>query len=561
MAGQPTLRWTALPLTLKFIFIAVPLTVAITVSTFTFFITSQAQDARAELAGRIAKLAEIEASTLSGPVWSFNQRQTELVINAAINDPDVKQIDVADDTGARIASVAIENAPEDSIVVSETIVHRPSSGAEARDVGTLTLTYSEARLRDAFRTNRRSAVLITAFLTCAVVISALLALHFTVRAPLQQFQQAIDSARRESRFVPVELVSHDEIGRVADTYNALQKKQSEDEAELRRIQGHLENLVDERTKELAGREQQLSETVKELRNRETELIAARDTAEESLTNLRRTRDRLKQSEKMASLGQLTAGIAHEIKNPLNFVNNFSSLSIEMLEELKEATDGAKDRLTPEEIDEVDELVETITSNLTKIGEHGKRADTIVRNMLLHSRSGPISAAKADLNAMLDEAINLSFHSSRAEFDGFNTDIEKTFDDTLNPVECFPQDLSRVFINVISNGMYASHQRNMKGSDVAFTPKIAAKTTDIGDQVEIMIEDNGAGIPQAELENIFTPFFTTKPAGEGTGLGLSISYDIVVSQHGGEIEAHSIEGEGTTFLIRVPKVLTYAGEKT
>jgi GAF domain-containing protein len=268
----------------------------------------------------------------------------------------------------------------------------------------------------------------------------------------------------------------------------------------------------------------------------------------SLDNLRRAQDRLVQSEKLASLGQLTAGIAHEIKNPLNFVNNFSALSRELLEEMRETL--AKAQLGAPEREEIDELLGMLDSNLEKVVSHGKRADSIVKNMLLHSREGSGVRASANVNAIVEEALNLAYHGARAEKPGFNVTIVKTLDPQAGEAEIYAQEINRVLLNLISNGFYATTKR--KQNDPAHDPTITASTRDLGDFVEIAIRDNGVGISDEVRAKMFNPFFTTKPAGEGTGLGLSLSHDIVAKQHGGSIDVATELGAFTQFSIRLPR---------
>jgi len=265
------------------------------------------------------------------------------------------------------------------------------------------------------------------------------------------------------------------------------------------------------------------------------------------------KQRLIQAEKMASLGQLTAGIAHEIKNPMNFVNNFAKLSDELLEELAEILKAPLETLDDNTRAEAEDLFQTVHMNLGKINEHGKRADSIVKNMLLHSREGPSEAQTVDLNAIVDEALNLAYHGARAEHPGFNIEMVKSLAPEVGEVECFPHDLMRVFLNLISNGMYAANKRSMQvGED--FSPLISLTTRTNGDKIEIEVRDNGAGIVPEVRDKIFMPFFTTKPAGEGTGLGLSLSFDIVVKQHGGELIVDSEPGEFTAFLVTLSRTL-------
>ena len=270
----------------------------------------------------------------------------------------------------------------------------------------------------------------------------------------------------------------------------------------------------------------------------------------SLENLRTAQDRLVQTEKLASLGQLTAGIAHEIKNPLNFVNNFSGISAELIDELQETLGGISiDKKTRAEITE---LTDTLRGNLEKVVQHGKRADSIVKNMLLHSRSGSGDHRPVEINAVVEESLNLAYHGARAEKQGFNITLERSFDPSAGEVDVFPQEITRVLLNLISNGFYAATKRKGQAGADGYEPTLAAATKDLGDRVEIRIRDNGTGIPPDVKDKMFNPFFTTKPAGEGTGLGLSISHDIIVKQHAGSIEVDTQPGEFTEFRIILPR---------
>ena len=270
----------------------------------------------------------------------------------------------------------------------------------------------------------------------------------------------------------------------------------------------------------------------------------------SLGDLRTAQDRLVQTEKLASLGQLTAGIAHEIKNPLNFVNNFSAVSVELIDELREALGGV--HLDSKLRAEIREIADTLQGNLDKVVQHGKRADAIVKNMLLHSRQGSGEHRPVDINALVDESLNLAYHGARAEKQGFNITLEKSFDPAAGEVDLFPQEITRALLNLISNGFYAATKRKAEANGGDYEPTLATATKNLGDRVEIRIRDNGTGIPPEVKEKLFSPFFTTKPAGEGTGLGLSISHDIIVKQHGGSIEVDTQPGEFTEFRIVLPR---------
>ena len=273
----------------------------------------------------------------------------------------------------------------------------------------------------------------------------------------------------------------------------------------------------------------------------------------SLENLRTTQDRLVQTQKLASLGQLTAGIAHEIKNPLNFVNNFSGISAELIDELQDTLKGPLDDKARAEIKE---LTDTLRSNLNKVVQHGRRADAIVKNMLQHSREGSGEHRAVNINALVEESLNLAWHGARAETQGFEVTLERSFDPSAGEADVFPQDVTRALLNLIINGFYAATERKADANGGDYAPTLAASTKNLGDHVEIRIRDNGTGIPPEVKEKMFNPFFTTKPTGEGTGLGLSISHDIIVKQHGGSIEVDTQPGEFTEIRVILPRVAAF-----
>jgi signal transduction histidine kinase len=279
----------------------------------------------------------------------------------------------------------------------------------------------------------------------------------------------------------------------------------------------------------------------------TELRQRTNDLSKSLNDLRTAQDRLVQTQKLASLGQLTAGIAHEIKNPLNFVNNFSALSAELVDEM---TDVFQDPALDEDSrrKELDEIRELLKGNLDKVVQHGKRADSIVKNMLLHSREGSGELRAADINSLVEESLNLAYHGARAEKSGFNITLQRKFDASAGEVELFPQEITRALLNLISNGFYAATKRKAENRDAEFEPILSATTRNLGASIEMRIRDNGTGIPAELKDKIFNPFFTTKPAGEGTGLGLSMTHDIIVKQHGGSIDVVTEPGEFTEFIV-------------
>jgi signal transduction histidine kinase len=279
---------------------------------------------------------------------------------------------------------------------------------------------------------------------------------------------------------------------------------------------------------------------------------ARDAAEAAYADLKAAQSSLIQAQKMAALGQLTAGVAHEIKNPLNFVNNFASLSVELLDELKETAAPALATLDEDKRADVDDTMELLSGNLGKIAEHGQRADNIIKSMLEHSRGVSGERREVDLNALIEDALNLAYHGARAQDTSFNITLERDYAASLRPIELAPQEMTRVFLNLLSNGFYAASKRAQGDTDGSFRPILAVTTREDGDAVEVRVRDNGTGIPPEIRDKLFQPFFTTKPTGEGTGLGLSISYDIVTQQHGGTITVESEPGSFTEFTVRLPR---------
>jgi signal transduction histidine kinase len=273
------------------------------------------------------------------------------------------------------------------------------------------------------------------------------------------------------------------------------------------------------------------------------LEQAKERVETTLSDLKATQNQLVQSEKMASLGELTAGIAHEIQNPLNFVNNFAEVSVELIEELHE-------EMKKGDPEEAMAIMEDIKQNLDKINHHGKRADGIVKGMLQHSRASTGEKNPTDINVLADEYLRLAYHGLRAKDKSFNATLETHFDESIGKVNIMAQDMGRVILNLITNAFYVVKERKAQQSE-GYEPTVAVTTLKEGNKVLIKVKDNGNGIPEAIKEKIFQPFFTTKPTGQGTGLGLSMSYDIITKGHGGELKVESKEGQGTTFTIVIP----------
>ena len=274
----------------------------------------------------------------------------------------------------------------------------------------------------------------------------------------------------------------------------------------------------------------------------------------SLEELRTTQDRLVQTQKLALLGQLTAGIAHEIKNPLNFVNNFSGISAELIGELQDTLKGMP--LDDKARTEINELTDTLKSNFDKVVHHGRRADAIVKNMLQHSREGSGEHRVIDINALVEESLNLAWHGARAETQGFEVKLKQSFDPSAGGADVFPQDIRRALLNLIANGFYAAIRRRAETNGGDYEPTLTASTQNLGDRVEVRIRDNGTGMTPDVKEKMFNPFFTTKPTGEGTGLGLSISHDIIVKQHAGSIDVDTQPGEFTEIIVTLPRAAVF-----
>ncbi|MBV9387973.1 MAG: GAF domain-containing protein, partial [Chroococcidiopsidaceae cyanobacterium CP_BM_ER_R8_30] len=323
-----------------------------------------------------------------------------------------------------------------------------------------------------------------------------------------------------------------EVLRILSSQAAISIENSRLYEQLEDSNRNLEQKVDARTQELKEKNEQLETTLQKLKTTQDKIIA---------------------QEKLASLGALTAGIAHEIKNPLNFVNNFAELSTELTQELLEEIENQKDRLDSETRNYIEGILNDLSLNTQKINEHGKRADSIVRRMLMHSRGQTSERQLTNINALLAESFNLAYHGMRAKNSSFNITIKTDYDNDIKQLNVVPQDISRVFLNIISNACYAAYEKKQEIGE-EFVPFLWLSTKDVGEQVEIKIRDNGKGIPQQDLDKIFNPFFTTKPTGQGTGLGLSISYDIITQGHQGDIKVNTQVGSYAEFIIILPKAV-------
>jgi signal transduction histidine kinase len=386
-------------------------------------------------------------------------------------------------------------------------------------IGTQRMTYSAFAPLAPLRTALLQSLLTVASIGLLLVAFTLIAGGFITNRmllPIRQLRQGAVRLGAGDLTQRISIHTGDELEALANQFNDMAGKLEESYAGL-------EQKVAQRTRELAA----------------------------SLNDLRTAQDRLVQTEKLASLGQLTAGIAHEIKNPLNFINNFAALSGELLDELGDMLKSAP--LDGKIRQEISELSGLLQANLEKIVQHGVRADSIVRNMLLHSREGSGEHRSVDINAILEESLNLAYHGARAEKQDFNVTLQRDLDASAGMVDLYPQEITRALLNLISNGFYATTKRKTDADDPDYEPVLHAATRNCGDRVEIRIRDNGTGIPSEVKDKMFNPFFTTKPAGEGTGLGLSMSHDIIVKQHGGTIDVETSAGQFTEFRIVLPRM--------
>ena len=396
------------------------------------------------------------------------------------------------------------------------------------------IVFVELPLREAlapvFAALSRTAALLALGLLLAAGAGTVLARRMVV--PIRRLQSGAERLGSGERSEPIEIHTGDEIETLADRFNQMA-------ATVQESQDTLEARVEERTEALQASEQEARD--------------ARLAAEQALVGLQKAQDRLVETQKLASLGQLTAGIAHEIKNPLNFVNNFAELSSELIDELDGVLAADRTPLPGTARAEIDDLTRMLKGNLAKIVEHGRRADSIVKNMLLHSRTGTGERRPVDLNAAVEESLNLAYHGARAEMPDFNVTLHRDFDPAAGWLDLYPQEFTRVLLNLIGNALYALRQRQRH--EPGFEPILTVATRSLGDRVEVRVRDNGTGIPAAVKARMFDPFFTTKPAGEGTGLGLSLSFDIIIKQHGGTLEVDTEPGAFTEFVITLPRVAT------
>jgi signal transduction histidine kinase/HAMP domain-containing protein len=352
---------------------------------------------------------------------------------------------------------------------------------------------------------------------------------------LRRMASASEDVTADPQVTPIASWAADEVGALAAAFQNMELELQRYIGNLRRAQQELEEY--NRTLE------------HKVNQRTSELVFKNAELESTLDKLKQAQEQIVTQEKLASLGALTAGIAHEIKNPLNFINNFAQLSAELATELAESV--GKAALPEDTAADINDVVEMLKMNVEKINEHGKRADSIVRNMLTHSRKTKGERTDVDVNALLSEYVGLAYHGMRGQDQSFNAKIETRLDPAVTTISAIPQDLSRAFLNILTNACYALRDKTKTAGD-GYAPVLTVSTKLAGDDVEIRIRDNGTGIPDEVKAKIFEPFFTTKPAGQGTGLGLSMTFDILVQAHRGKVDVDTKTGEYAEFIIRLPR---------
>jgi signal transduction histidine kinase len=486
---------------------------------------------RRSLVVNLQELIKTQSVPIATALWELDTKKINTFLEEVEKLQFVRGAVITDSTGKIVAKNGdIDTPPKSSdFVAQEPLVFR--SGANPQTLGSIKIIVHDQEILRTVKNRLVNDAIILLVLLAVLTGGTIFATNVIVGRPLTLLQASIEKIRRDGVRERVDWVASDELGQVVSAYNEMQSVQEDTEDALRRARDNLELRVKERTKELTH---------------------ARDLAESALTDLKRTQRQLVHSQKMASLGILTAGIAHEIKNPLNLVNNFSRVSVELFDELRDAIEPARQALDDERRDELDDLVTTLAANMIRIDEQGRRADSIVKSMLQHSRDEASERHLTDINAFLEENLNLAYHGARARDQEFNITLERDFDPDAGSISIAAQDISRVLLNLFDNGFYATRQRQHLESSADYTPILGVISRDCGDSVQIRVRDNGTGIAGDIVNKIFDPFFTTKPTGEGTGLGLSLSHDIVVSQHGGSIEVSSAKGEFAEFTITLPR---------
>lgn len=448
----------------------------------------------------------------------------------------------ADSSGYKIVDKVVVSYPEDQafgidLITSDSLIVMKAPFRTNIMDGEIMLGVSTKSINIRQRNVRITALVISGSIFLVGMLIGLW-LSRSISKPVKALHKAAKRVGEGDLNSVVQSSSKDEIGELAVAFNNMVK-------DIKKLSDLTLEQEKEKQQLLATQNEDLERQVQERTNE----------LQQSLNNLQSTQAQLVQAEKMASLGELTAGIAHEIQNPLNFVNNFSDLNTELLDELKQELENGN-------TEEAQTLIKDIRENETKIVHHGKRADTIVKNMLQHSRTNNVSIKEpTDINALADEYLRLAYHGLRAKNKSFNAILKTDFDPTVGTINILAQDMGRVILNLLTNAFYVVNEKKtlrqarlpdgQAQGDNSYEPTVAVSTKRKGDTVEIRVSDNGNGIPAKIVDKIFQPFFTTKPTGQGTGLGLSLSYDIITKAHGGELRVETKEGEGTEFIIQLP----------
>lgn len=496
-----------------------------------------------ELKNDLDHLLKLAKVSLPTPLWNLDNDLVSSFVKALFLEPSLAYADVV--WGGKVIAqharapwqheqLAYFEQSAQFLVQTTEILYNDSK------VGVMRLAMSRERIKNELIINIAGILALTILIIAAVALTSVVITRRYVARPLANLQRSATLIAQGDLDASIETSEHDEIGRLAQDLMAMRNaiKQLFDalhdsNERLEASNRNLEHNVQERTQELRVKNAALEETLHKLRDMQQQIIM---------------------QEKMASLGALTAGIAHEIKNPLNFVNNLAALSMELARDLREELDRHRARFDADEFANITDLLHDLELNTQKINEHGTRADGIVQSMLLYSRGMPGKREPTDINVLVAEAVNLAYHGMRAQDASFNITIDTAYDPSIGKVDIVPQDVHRALLNVVNNACYATHVKRQAGA-AGFSPTLSVRTANLGDRVQIRIRDNGNGIPPDVCEKIFQPFFTTKPPGTGTGLGLSISYDIVVQRHQGQIHVDTEVGQYTEFVITLPKQST------
>lgn len=496
------------------------------------------------LENRLTRVSKLAGMGLATPLWNLDKSSLSDFIEALFLDDAIVYVKILPEEEISITRVRPEFEGKDFSFFegsSQFIVKTSDILYEGKKIGAIQLAMSRESVQHETVLYVSGIIALTISMIAAISVTSLIITRRYIFQPLLKLKNSAALIASGDLQAPIDTSSNDEIGSLARDLNVMRESIQSLFEDLNKAKEALEDYnrtleqrVAERTQELKDKNDELAKTLQQLKDTQNQLIV---------------------QENLASLGALTAGIAHEIKNPLNFVNNFAELSMELMEELLENLEQQKDRLDPQVFEEIKDILDTVEQNLLKVKEHGKRADSIVRGMLAHSRGTASQRELIPINTLLAEYVNLAYHGMRAKDSSFNVTIKTDYDLSMEPIEVIPQDISRVFLNIVNNACYAVHQKKKELGD-KFSPTLWVKTKNLAERVEIRIRDNGTGIPQKALDKIFNPFFTTKPSGEGTGLGLSISYDIIVQGHKGEIRVETVEGSFTEFIITLPKKLTF-----